>query len=254
MLAVNLRLQTRLENTATRTFRRMLNRQTRLVLEGFALSGEVGALEAIETLGEDQWLPPLQTTHRRSLEASALLTADLLPVPPKGGLRGDLQGKGVLEDYAARIVDWVRAEGLVEAKLLHRESRTVLRDIVRRAVAEGLGPDATARRLRSKLSDRSRSRSRAIARTETHNAAAFGSRVAADASPIPLIKEWLTLIDDRERQSHHDIDGTKRPKDLAFAVGRPDGRIDLMQGPGDSANGSAANLVNCRCGLLWLPA
>ena len=42
------------------------------------------------------------------------------------------------------------------------------------------------------------------------------------------------------------MDGVKADIDMTFEVGRADGGIDNMQYPLDP-NGSAENVVNCRC-------
>jgi len=59
-------------------------------------------------------------------------------------------------------------------------------------------------------------------------------------------KTWIAEVDDRTREWHLEVDGTKIPIDEMFTVGK-----DTMRYPHDFLNGSAENLVNCRCICLY---
>ena len=56
-----------------------------------------------------------------------------------------------------------------------------------------------------------------------------------------MVKEWVSVDDNRTREAHHHADGQVVPLDEPFIV---DGE-ELMY-PGD-INGSASNVINCRC-------
>lgn len=59
-------------------------------------------------------------------------------------------------------------------------------------------------------------------------------------------KVWITENDDRVRINHAEVDGEKIPIDEMFTVGN-----DRMRYPHDYVNGSADNLVNCRCVCVY---
>lgn len=59
-------------------------------------------------------------------------------------------------------------------------------------------------------------------------------------------KVWITENDDRVRMDHAEVDGQKIPIDEMFTVGN-----DKMRYPHDYVNGSADNLVNCRCVCVY---
>lgn len=60
-------------------------------------------------------------------------------------------------------------------------------------------------------------------------------------------KTWKSLMDGRERDWHHDADEEVVPVKDAFEVGG-----ERLRFPGDSALGaSLANLINCRCYLIY---
>lgn len=59
-------------------------------------------------------------------------------------------------------------------------------------------------------------------------------------------KRWLTEKDSRVRLAHEEVDDMKIPIDEYFYVGN-----DNMLFPHDYLNGSAENLVNCRCTCIY---
>lgn len=59
-------------------------------------------------------------------------------------------------------------------------------------------------------------------------------------------KQWISEMDDKTREAHLLIDGTFIPIDEKFKVGG-----DEMLFPHDYKNGSAENLVNCRCTCIY---
>lgn len=88
-------------------------------------------------------------------------------------------------------------------------------------------------------------RSTTIARTEVVASSNYASIQAAQSSGLTLTKVWLATEDSRTRPAHAAADGQEVGMDEAFDVGG-----DALQYPGDMDNGSAGNLVNCRC-TLW---
>ena len=59
-------------------------------------------------------------------------------------------------------------------------------------------------------------------------------------------KRWIAELDNATRPWHVEVDGTKIPIDEMFQVG-----TDKMRFPHDYSNGSAENLVNCRCTCIY---
>lgn len=83
-----------------------------------------------------------------------------------------------------------------------------------------------------------------IVRTESHRIQQTSTRdaqQAAKAKGADVLKQWDSSLDGRTRDSHRRVDGEIRELDEKFSNG-------LMY-PGDS-NGSAAEVVNCRCVAL----
>lgn len=125
-----------------------------------------------------------------------------------------------------------------------------------------LGERERARILRSEFTRYSDFQARRLVRTEATNAANLGVEQGATTlfPPDQLNKRWLTARDGRVRsffegdkgdhvqmESHPDI-----PFNGFFNVPHAVFGFDKMQRPGDPS-GSAANRINCRCGIIPIP-
>jgi len=91
-----------------------------------------------------------------------------------------------------------------------------------------------------------------IAITETQNAAEAGKDIAVQSSfsgidTLLLNKEWITILDGRERDSHHEADGQIQVATMPFIV-----QGEMLMYPGDTFFGaSASNIINCRCSVQY---
>ena len=110
-----------------------------------------------------------------------------------------------------------------------------------------LGADAKARILKKQFTRYSKFQATRLVRTETTRAANYGVEQSA-LSVFPgenLIKEWSTSMDGREREWHAAVNGQKVKHQDSFIV---DG--EAMMRPGE---GSAKNVINCRCSAIYYP-
>lgn len=94
-----------------------------------------------------------------------------------------------------------------------------------------------------------------IARTETTAAAGYASDVASSESGIVLEKVWISAQDSRTRvvpedsYDHYHMNMVRVPDGQPFKVRNKNGGVELLQFPADP-NGSAGNVINCRCSML----
>ena len=91
----------------------------------------------------------------------------------------------------------------------------------------------------------SQDRALLIAQNESNSAYNYSDYITAKKSGKQY-KTWVAEVDDKTREWHLEVDGTKIPIDEMFTVGN-----DTMRYPHDFLNGSAENLVNCRCICLY---
>jgi hypothetical protein len=172
---------------------------------------------------------------------------------------GALFGNRVLEMYEGKSIDvkstrslfdeqldvWLKHNAAKKAKLIEQNMRGTAAKILQRSAAEGLGEVATAKLLGSKFKDLSPFQAARIARTEVHAASNAASLMAANATPARPKKEWLTVEDERTRESHSLANGQIVEVDEPFNIGG----ASLMY-PGDP-EGPAEEVINCRCVIGW---
>ena len=114
---------------------------------------------------------------------------------------------------------------------------------------QALGTAEQARILRRQFDGYSKYQAERFIKTET---TAISNRAILESAttifpPDQLYKEWSTALDGRERASHRAADGQSVPFNQPFIVQGE----ELME-PGDR-NGSASNVINCRCAAIPVP-
>lgn len=130
-------------------------------------------------------------------------------------------------------------------------SKDYARRIIQRVVSENstVGTDKLGmlleRELKKKGARISTWRARVIARTEVATASNMGQQIGAEAIDAPMVKTWLSQVDDRTRDAHIEANGQTVGMRESFIVGG-----EQLYVPCD-ANGSAANTVNCRCAVTY---
>ena len=92
-----------------------------------------------------------------------------------------------------------------------------------------------------------RAQAERIARTETTAAANYGAVQSGAVSGYEMQKRWISALDKRTRDPHASINGARADQKEAFIVGG-----EKLMFPGDP-NGSAGNVINCRCTVAVIP-
>lgn len=157
--------------------------------------------------------------------------------------------------YEEAIRQYILTHAAAAAVEISTTARRQLRQLIEQGTTEGLGIDAIGRLITDKIPFMSVLRANTIARTETHTAANFGAQMAAEATELPLRKEWIATNDDRTREEgwdHVSMDGTTVGLRENFVVENADtGATEELAYPGDPS-GSPGNVINCRCVVAYL--
>jgi len=145
------------------------------------------------------------------------------------------------------MAEWIALNGVDRIDGITLTTQRRLQVAIQDAIQSGEGIQQVARRIvttGSGIADLNRAR--VIARTEIISASNAGSLEGAYATGVEFQKEWLATQDDRTRDAHLVADGQRTNKDGDFLVdGEP------LEYPG-ALNGSPANVINCRCTLLYI--
>ena len=128
-------------------------------------------------------------------------------------------------------------------------TRKIIKDTIERGIEGNLTKPQIAKEISLRTTGAiAKKRAVLIARTETTYISSRAAEINVQDSPFKLQKTWIPVSDMRTRPDHLSMFSHKSiPKDEMFNVGGIS-----MKYPGDYAGG-AANVCNCRCGIVYTP-
>lgn len=235
------RLQSRISAAGQRAIRQEIERESQRMLLGFQSTGEVP--DSVDHYQRVRSL--IDRLHAVAIRAFAARMEDQV----KAASPREMKSSGN-DLYDRLILDYLAAFG--GAKIADDISRTTKLLIVRQIRSgqrNGLSNVEIVANIRARIPSLSLARASVIARTETHNAAMYASLETAKETGVVTRKQWVAAQDDRTRAepfSHREV----TPPVVLLAEPFDVGGEPLMY-PGD-ASGSAANVINCRCALVYL--
>lgn len=149
------------------------------------------------------------------------------------------------ENYGARSLD----------RIITSTQEQIIRSVTV-GMARGETQSQMIEALRNDLPRLAMTRATTIVRTETHAASQYVSQRLATSMNIPLVKRWNSVNDARTRDfgisgrissfNHRMMNGVTIPLTNRFEVPTLGGGTEALLFPGDP-NGSAGNIINCRC-------
>lgn len=228
---------------------------------GSQLNGINAARRYLDTVIFDSVLTNILTKLFRNfvieyatINYSRLIRASRRKVKADGGTGAF----GFSEEWNQSITDYLNNYLLTRAVVPVTENtkKQILR-ILLQGQAEGWGIDRIIQELENEETDElTRFRARRIVRTELSTAANFADKMVQDSVPFEVDKIWISVHDNRTRDSHVKMDGVVVDGDADFHVPiikkKVQIGIDLMSGPGDP-EATAGNIINCRCTRALIP-
>lgn len=161
-------------------------------------------------------------------------------------------GFGNSAELDALIAEYLQGRRSYLSNMSQGYGRAIIRDVLRLR-EEGNNLPQISKQIRTKYRGINKSRAATIARTETHSATGAAQdnyhRSVASNYGIIMKKQWVSTSDARTRRNHSAMNGTIVEMDEDFLM--PDGA--RMKHVGDP-RGGAANVVNCRCVILYVDA
>ena len=151
-----------------------------------------------------------------------------------------------IDPFDDAVRNYFKIYGLRHVEIISQTTVEQMRRLISQGEIEGLSTDQVARNIVKQIPTISRYRANAIARTETHTAANYGSQAAAESTGLNIQKEWVAANDERTREDHIDADGQIVGLNESFDVGG-----EALMFPGDPS-GSAGNIINCRCTVAYI--
>jgi len=147
----------------------------------------------------------------------------------------------------------------VALQILQTSQRQV-RMMMAGGLSGGQSADEVYKDMLEKIPEMAGIRALLISRTEVHAATQFASWQLARRSAIPLVKIWHSTKDEKTRDfgeagkisefNHRAMDNSRVGVNDYFLVPQHAGGFEQLMFPGDP-NGSAGNIINCRCIQLY---
>lgn len=155
-------------------------------------------------------------------------------------------------DLMNRIFDRIGAQKVTS---ITETERKRIQTVLERGQNDNLSNYELAKLLRSDAVNEARAR--VISRTELGTAAAEGQELAAQQSGLEFRRTWVSARNINTRRVPRDMfdhltadNQSVGPGELFFIIGRQGG--EYMRFPHDP-NGSAGNVINCRCACIREP-
>ncbi|MBC8487050.1 MAG: minor capsid protein [Bacteroidetes bacterium] len=146
------------------------------------------------------------------------------------------------------VLNWIAEKEFQFADVVNSTTQNQLRVTLAEGIREGENIENLRKRIQTVFDGTVRGqawRSRMIARTEVIGSFNYANLAAYDQSQVVQEKQWLTALDERVRPAHRSANGQIKKITEPFKV---DG--ESLMFPGDGANGSARNVINCRCTII----
>ncbi len=159
--------------------------------------------------------------------------------------------KQFLSQWQLAIIGYAQTKTALNITRVANTGRKTAIKLIQRMFADPefmiLGAEAKARILRKQFRKYSKYQAMRVVRTESTRAANFGIEQSAKSvfAGKDLIKRWSAAIDGRERKWHNSANNQEVPENDYFIVGG-----ESIKRPGE---GSARNVINCRCSAVYLP-
>jgi hypothetical protein len=234
------RLKSSRELGMGRDLRRFYRDLGKAIGAGFSERGIAGAQDAIDANSRDL----NELLLENNIQTAGTLGDFQMRSLEKASARS-LRKKIFEEEIVGQLDSFLVTEASRSVFLITDTDRNVSARIIAGGISEGASTDAIARSLSSQFAGvLGQVRSSRIARTEVGIVGSKAQNQGAENLDAQS-KQWIQVADARAREIHTDVDG------LAIGMNEkwfPGG--EAMAHPHD-LNASAANIINCRCDVLY---
>lgn len=218
---------------------------------------------------EDAWANRVAGTRKTAdfkqnkYEVSALIRdergpGEASPMPRLGSVNlRSPESKGMAEEFWRAYYIFTRTRAADAVVGIQETTKRLLRRLLRTGAEAGDSYASLADRITERMGVFNARRAMRIARTETHTASAFAMNESVRSTRVPMEREWVAVMDERTRPYAGEKPTRANPWDHRHANGQRVGMNEpftvsgeKLRYPGDP-KGSAGNIVNCRCVVLY---
>jgi SPP1 gp7 family putative phage head morphogenesis protein len=231
-----LRLRASLQKKADRLIKRQFRESARLVENGIFDTDDI-----VDQYGADL-KKMLEIHYRRVMQVSADESAKLIE---QAKILPELSKRTMGQDFWSAMARFINDNTAGKVTQINGTTKRNIQKIIRGGINEGLSSREMAKKIREVSGISTAYRAKMIARTETHGAYNYATDKSVEATGIPMLKIWSSAINERTRKPHLKANKQKREQAEAFLVWD-----EALMRPGDP-DGSAKNIINCRCAVLY---
>lgn len=245
-LLKQLRIQKLYTKGYTKKFEAFLKKQAGEIGKGYGSNGKVGAKAALSK-SEKEMKKLLTNLYKQVMSPAGKRVLDAFK-DDKAGEEEYEQKDERTSIFEMTVADWIEKHSTEQITNISAFTQEKVRSVLLESVSEGLGAQAIGRKIEEALGGEfARNRADTIARTEVHQSFNVAGQEAAKATGLDLEKKWLSINDDRTRDSHKAVNAEVVGMDEKFKVGS-----SKLLYPGDP-EGEAGEVINCRCGIRHIP-
>lgn len=156
------------------------------------------------------------------------------------------------DEFLANVQRMLLGQGGARIQSVRQNYIKFLMELITKEYNEGKTTSEIATAIEKYLRSRNFYRYQAlrIARTETTTASNYAAVTASSVSGVQMEKVWISAQDARTRRppespfDHYDMNEVRVDLEKPFEVSG-----EFLMYPGDQQNGSAGNVINCRCAV-----
>lgn len=237
-IAVWLRMLAEKEIKYRHDAKRLFKAQGRKAANAYKIDGLHGAEEVIWN-GIEDWKRLGMAHYAKTIKDFSEFTREQI-----------VGSKSVKQNFSHRVSMYILARGLENSKQVTNTTIKKARNVIIVGQQNGDSTTQIAKDLDDEIGENDADfRADVIARTEVHDAATYAMQETAEDIQLEtgaeMTREWVSVEDERTRESHAAADGQEVGMDEPFDV--DDEQIDR---PGDPS-GSPENIINCRCVVAY---
>jgi hypothetical protein len=151
---------------------------------------------------------------------------------------------------------WIATTGTEKITQITNTTQSDIRRMIDQGIEDGTPEREIGAMIRAIAPTKSASRAQTIARTETHAASQASAQATAEALDLQMVRVWVSAQGERTRSiadgaqfDHDGANGQRVGMNEPFTITGVNFDEQIMY-PGDPS-GSAANVINCRCCVVF---
>lgn len=207
------------EKTAIEFIQKRFKEEKDRILAQYEKNGEKGLFEELKTQ-EKEWHTLISAIYYSIIEDVGNWNFNRL-IDEYSKSHNDMEVKliGKLFSITALIKKFIKETAVLAVTHISETTRTELKNVIDKGIANSESIQKIRKRIETVYEDFDARRSMTIARTEVFSATSYAAQEGARQTGFEMTKEWVTVLDGRERDSHSECNGQEKDLDEYYDIG-----------------------------------